>query len=1019
MISPCIDELDFSSDIYLLSYDYKASSSYFNEQFSVYLNDNTRFDGNERFIATHTFNNTDYVHAVERTNFLSLMVEDVLTNAHIMFKAESSAGTDGFSIDNVSIKKGKSVMIFTDGNGSVDLISNDKFPMVFAQNLASYLVPVNEEATIYIEANEGYHVSAIYHKNGADWELVRAENPNNAIVDFYSFVVGNNGENSYRVTFAPNSYTVNATVNNLYYTPYNNNAVGGIYTPAHENVAHGGSHTGVITLAPHYHLEYVTVNGMEVAPVPSNIDGQYLLTLDPVMENKDVEVFVEIDSTYIVYTVNGGQGTINGHYVVDGTAPYPVVFTEALVGYSNFLTSVMPAPGYHVASIVIDGVEHTNISEYYFEHLFGEHTVVVLFEKDHYYITTAGYGNGTVSEGEDFDYDPEYTYTFVATPDAGYHIASIYRNNVALVVDDPVTGYTETLTNILSDYNYQVHFMQNVYTVTATSGLNGTVTPAGTSSYLFGQDVEYNVNANQGYYIASVMIDGEPILFEPGFEMTSYTYTFANIAANHTISATFAQKMFTVTVNAGAHGTITPATAAYAYGTDVTFNIAPAAGYTIADVTVDGNSVGAVSTYTIPYITSDHTIAATFAATQYTINASASVGGTITPDGATLVAHNGSQTYTISANAGYHVAGVYVDGASVGAVNSYNFTNVTADHQIYAAFEANEFTVTVNQPLHGTITPGTTTVPAGATPAFVITPDLGYEVTQITVNGSNVALANVPNVNGTYTYTFAAVNANQTITATMTAKTFTINATAGANGSITPNGSTTVAYGASKSYTITPNAGYEVNNVTVDGMNMGAITSYTFTNVTANHTINATFKMIDCEVPTFLYSSHIDDNSAMLHWSHPTATSFDIQYKTATSNFTSIGNVSGNSYQVTDLNPNTTYMWQVRANCSANNHSDWSNLVTFKTENTPIVGIEDLVKNNIKVYGEHQNVHILNPEGMNIENVRIFDAYGRLIYSGAVSSSHEVIGLNVAAGTYIVNVTTDQGVANYKVTIMK
>ena len=158
----------------------------------------------------------------------------------------------------------------------------------------------------------------------------------------------------------------------------------------------------------------------------------------------------------------------------------------------------------------------------------------------------------------------------------------------------------------------------------------------------------------------------------------------------------------------------------------------------------------------------------------------------------------------------------------------------------------------------------------------------------------------------------------------------------------------------------------------------------------------------------------------MLHWSHPTATSFDIQYKTATSNFISIGNVSGNSYQVTDLNPNTTYMWQVRANCSANNHSDWSNLVTFKTENTPIeIGIEDLVKNNIKVYGEHQNVHILNPEGMNIENVRIFDAYGRLIYSGAVSSSHEVIGLNVAAGTYIVNVTTDQGVANYKVTIMK
>jgi hypothetical protein len=83
------------------------------------------------------------------------------------------------------------------------------------------------------------------------------------------------------------------------------------------------------------------------------------------------------------------------------------------------------------------------------------------------------------------------------------------------------------------------------------------------------------------------------------------------------------------------------------------------------------------------------------------------------------------------------------------------------------------------------------------------------------------------------------------------------------------------------------------------------------------------------------------------------------------------------------------------------------------------VGIDDLVKNNIKVYGEHQNVHILNEEGMNIEQVRIFDVYGKLIYTGNVTSNHEVIGLNVATGTYIVNVATDNGVANYKVTLMK
>ena len=81
--------------------------------------------------------------------------------------------------------------------------------------------------------------------------------------------------------------------------------------------------------------------------------------------------------------------------------------------------------------------------------------------------------------------------------------------------------------------------------------------------------------------------------------------------------------------------------------------------------------------------------------------------------------------------------------------------------------------------------------------------------------------------------------------------------------------------------------------------------------------------------------------------------------------------------------------------------------------------IEDFVKSQIKVYAERQNVHIVNNEGLNIDNVRIFDAYGRLVYNNAVKTTHEVIGLNVATGTYIVNVTTDKGTANYKVVIVK
>ena len=71
--------------------------------------------------------------------------------------------------------------------------------------------------------------------------------------------------------------------------------------------------------------------------------------------------------------------------------------------------------------------------------------------------------------------------------------------------------------------------------------------------------------------------------------------------------------------------------------------------------------------------------------------------------------------------------------------------------------------------------------------------------------------------------------------------TYSIAASAGANGSMSPSGSVSVSYGASQTFTITPVNGYHVSGVLVDGGSVGAVTSYTFTNVTANHTISATF----------------------------------------------------------------------------------------------------------------------------------------------------------------------------------
>jgi hypothetical protein len=144
----------------------------------------------------------------------------------------------------------------------------------------------------------------------------------------------------------------------------------------------------------------------------------------------------------------------------------------------------------------------------------------------------------------------------------------------------------------------------------------------------------------------------------------------------------------------------------------------------------------------------------------YTLTASATGNGAISPEGAVSVSEGESQTFTIAADANHHIAGVTVDGSSVGQVGTYTFTNINESHTINAVFEIDTFTVT---------------------------------------------------------------------------------ATAGENGSISPLGVTSAAYGASLSYTITPSEGYHIADVLVDDSSVGQVSSYTFDNINTWHTIAAVF----------------------------------------------------------------------------------------------------------------------------------------------------------------------------------
>ena len=155
-----------------------------------------------------------------------------------------------------------------------------------------------------------------------------------------------------------------------------------------------------------------------------------------------------------------------------------------------------------------------------------------------------------------------------------------------------------------------------------------------------------------------------------------------------------------------------------ASGTSVT--AIPYAGYHF----VSWSYASTVNPRTDTNVTADVTVSATFAVDTFAITASAGEHGTIDPSGVVDVPYGTDQEFTIAAATDYHVLDVLVDGSSVGAVTTYTFTSVTANHTIAATFDANFWVVTIaaNTRIVET-TPWSKNVTKGGTATFSITPN--------------------------------------------------------------------------------------------------------------------------------------------------------------------------------------------------------------------------------------------------------------------------------------------------------
>ena len=113
------------------------------------------------------------------------------------------------------------------------------------------------------------------------------------------------------------------------------------------------------------------------------------------------------------------------------------------------------------------------------------------------------------------------------------------------------------------------------------------------------------------------------------------------------------------------------------------------------------------------------------------------------------------------------------------------------------------------------------------------------------------------------------ISAIQIIGITQPVTSYPITASAGSGGNITPPGTTTVTNGSSQMYNITPNTGYKIADVLVEGNSVGNVASYQFTNVVASHIISATFAL---SPPTITSILPISGPTAGGNWVNITGT---------------------------------------------------------------------------------------------------------------------------------------------------
>ena len=360
-------------------------------------------------------------------------------------------------------------------------------------------------------------------------------------------------------------------------------------------------------------------------------------------------------------------------------------------------------------------------------------------------------------------------------------------------------------------------------TVTIGAVEHGSVT-ADKMTAEVGADVTFTVTPDENYSVKSFKVNNDEKQLNDSNQVV-----VKMVEGGLTVSAEFEINSAAVTITQADHGSISADKSTAKIGENVTFTVAPEANYVVssfkvndADVALDGNNQAVVV-----MVAGGLNVTASFELGSGTVTIGTIEHGAVTAD--KMTAKIGEDvTFKITSDTGYDVSSFKVNGSDVDYATKEDSTTgktyweakvkmVSGGLTVTAEFKLAVYSIEWDTPTHGTIAVegGKTQATYGEEVKFIFTPETGYEIKYLTINEEPVQWAS----DNTYTTTMGEYGLFVTVQFGLENETITVNA--GEHGTIEhknkADDSQDYLYGDTAVVTVTPNEGFMIETIKVDG----------------------------------------------------------------------------------------------------------------------------------------------------------------------------------------------------------